>query len=104
MKTMKIAAIISCALGALLCFASMYQWQSHDKPPISLLEALAAAEGRLANESNEYFCVQAILAADKSSSSTSAVWNMQFLSTAGPKAWVSVMPDGNVSLDYGDKN
>jgi hypothetical protein len=84
--------IVSVFTIAAIAYASTAIWQSNQKPPVSLTEAVKLATDTLNKDGGDFYCLRA----DVMSGQTECDWYLDFGSTNGIKRWVEVGSDKSV--------
>ena len=90
---MKLLFTIGFALALVsIAYARTKWWQSNEKPPISLTEAVKLASEILNKGGEEFYCLRADVLSDR----TKCDWYLDFGSTNGIPRWVAVGSDKSV--------
>ena len=77
-----------------VAFANTAIWQRHDKPTISLADAVQLATDALNKKGSDFYCLRA----DILQSGSQCVWDLDFCSTNGASRWVEVAADKSVQI------
>ena len=69
-------------------------WKPHEKPPVSLQEAVALGDAEAGKREEKYHCIRATLAKTFSGGD----WELQYASPEGKILWVSVGADKSLRV------